>query len=147
MHLRKKAYGEVGDPGTRRLVQSSSICQREKGGERRRATAHGESQVGIKQKGLGQTKTQASDLGCFLENMKGIESRYICVDSRSLTTSLAICPSLLSSTSLGPGSLYLWTLELKLWEAWPYLSNKHRHLFWGRGSPGVQCHLHKNNTG
>ena len=54
---------------------------REKGWERRRAPAHGgETWVGMKKTGLGQSKTQASDLSHFLEKMKGMGSIYISVD-------------------------------------------------------------------
>lgn len=81
---------------------------REKGWEGQRAPAHGgESWVGMKEKGLGQSKAQASDLSRFLEKRKGMGSTYISVDPWSLTTSLAIGPSLVSSSSLGPGSLHL----------------------------------------
>lgn len=34
----------------------------------------------------------------------------------------------------------------KGWQGWLYLSNKHKHLLWWWGSPGVQCHLHNSNT-
>lgn len=44
--------------------------------------------------------------------------------------------TLVSGTSLGPGSRHLWTLELKGWQTWLYLSNKHRHLFGSRGHLG-----------
>ena len=75
---------------------------------------------------------QAWPMSAFLEKMKEMES----VSSQGPLITYHISgdlSTLVSCLSLGPGFLHLRTLEPKGWQAWLYLSDKHKHLLWWCG--------------